>query len=641
MNRRHFRPIYTSLLAVVVTLGTIVAVLAVSSSASTAETRHSSVPAAPKTKKASNFEVCDVAGDTGQDGQSYPVQVAWTSGGFYKLSTLMAEPAPGQCGPTYSFPVGTVLSVEQGPTPGVPVSGPTVTFSVKHGTIESTDPSIDLAMVKVGRKTTVLTITDSSPVTGGGPGVLELCKTAGDQYVTGYFHFSLSGPAGTPPSASVLAGQCNDIDVPSGDITITEGVSFPYAMTSASTLPSTALLSTDVGTQTAEVSVPPSGTTTVFITNDTLEGYAKICKTLDRTQDNVLAGQTFTFDVSATFNGTPIYDVPSTVGVTAGDYGTTACQFLQNGSGLIPLPLGTVVTATEVVPSGAYFAPVGTTVSPSNLNDGSTAGQAVFYVGNYAGSGAGNLGAGTVTQATFTNEALGDVEVCKTSDSINMGTPFQFSIGGVAGSIPVEVGYCSLGYPLPAGTTTITETPVPHVSISSVTGTSGVTVSGNTATVTVPYGTENIVTFDNEINDGSLKICKQQTSSDAGLQGQTFTLEYSYTHNGSPVTGTDPLKPGQCALPITVPVLNSDLTPVQVSITEETTSVPDVAVEPPDSDPTGPGIIVVGTDTVVSQPTYPWPVSTDNGGSPATIVVNSLEGITNVTFTNGIYIPAG
>jgi hypothetical protein len=148
----------------------------------------------------------------------------------------------------------------------------------------------------------------------------------------------------------------------------------------------------------------------------------------------------------------------------------------------------------------------------------------------------------------------------------------------------------------------------------------------------VPFNSDNIVTFDNEINSGTLKICKAQTSSDAGLQGQTFNLGYSYTVDGTTTSGTDPLMPGQCARALNnVPVLNSDLTPVTVSITESTTAIANVGLF---------SVGVVGPDTVVSSPAPPTHLlSAGQGGTAATEVLNSLEGVTTVTFVNGIDIP--
>ena len=146
--------------------------------------------------------------------------------------------------------------------------------------------------------------------------------------------------------------------------------------------------------------------------------------------------------------------------------------------------------------------------------------------------------------------------------------------------------------------------------------------SGSTATVTIPFNDENIVTFDNEINTGTLKICKAQTSSDAGLQGTAFNLKYSYVHNGVPVNGPiEALMPGQCTLPINgVPVLNHDLSPIRLSVTEQTTSVANIGVF---------SVSVVGGDTVVSsRPRRPTSSPHRVVGHPPRWSLNSREGIT-------------
>jgi hypothetical protein len=373
------------------------------------------------------------------------------------------------------------------------------------------------------------------------------------------------------------------------------------------------------------VDVESNSTSTVFFTNATLTGYVKVCKTLARSADNVLAGQTFNYSVSATFDGSPIA-VPSSVSVVAADYPASTCAFVGGTSSPFALPLGSLVTVSETgLPATTQV--VGTSVSPANLNAGSpNSTTQQLYVGNLPGTTAvGSFGAGSVTQANFINEAFGYVEVCKTSTSIAKLTPFLFSVAGTPiGS--VDVGLCSLGILEPIGTTTITETLQPHITLNSVSGTSGASQLGNNgATANVVYGTENIVSFDNEINTGTLKICKAQTSSDAGLQNTTFNFSYTYTVNGSATVGTEALKPGQCGMPINnIPVLNSNLLPVQISVTEQTSTVANVALE---------GVTAIGGDTIASQPTYPHLLTT-----PATVTLNSLEGITNLTFTNGIDI---
>jgi hypothetical protein len=590
-----------------------------------------------------SLEICKIAAAP-LAGTTFPFQVATWSGSFYKEISLTAGPAPGGCSKEYSFPVGTIVLVEEAASPGVPFPGVVPSFSLAPGPTPTPVPGLDLVAFSIKAGTNVLTVTDT-PVIPTQTGTIELCKTAADTNVQGSFVFNLTGPGGYSSTTSVPTGQCNDVpNVPSGvPISITEPPIFPYALTSVTTYPTTALVkhSVDLDTSSAQVEVEPGSNDTVFFTNATLTGYVKICKTLDRPADDVLAGQTFNYSVSATFDGASIA-VPSSVSVVAQAFPTQTCTFVGGTSSPFALPLGSLVTVSETgLPADQTTQVVGTSVSPANLNAGSpNSTTQQLYVGNLpAPNNVGSFGAGSVTQANFTNEAFGYVEVCKTSSSVASGTPFLFSVAGTPiGS--VDVGLCSLGILKPVGTTTITETLKPHVTLTNVSGTgTGISQVGtNGATADVVYGTENIVYFDNEINQGTLKICKAQTSSDADLQNTEFNFSYSYLVNGvaytppagtTPATGTAALKPGQCSLPINgIPVLNSALQPVTISVTEQTSSVPNVALY---------GVTAIGGDTIASQPTtYPHLLT-----SPATVTLNSLEGITNLTFTNGIDIPAG
>jgi hypothetical protein len=573
-----------------------------------------------------SLKICKVAAPP-LAGQSFPFLTATWSGTQFKGVSLTAAASPGGCQTVNSYTVGTTVLVEEAAAVGVPFPNVVPSFSIANGTIAGNVPSLDLVAVTINAGTTVLTVTDT-PIPVTGTGTLELCKSVADTNVQGYFAFNLTGPGGYSSTQSVLAGQCNDVTgVPAGTISISEPPIFPYALSSVATIPPSALVSSDLNTQSAQVAVPPGGTSTVFFTNATLTGYVKVCKTLARAADDVLAGKTFNYSVSATFDGSPI-TVPTSVSVVASDYPTPNCVFVGGTSTPFALPLGSLVTVSETgLPADQTTQVVGTSVSPASLNAGSpNSTTQQLYVGNLpAPNTVGSFGAGSVTQATFTNEAFGYVEVCKTSTSIAKLTPFLFSVAGTPiGS--VDVGLCSLGILEPIGTTTITETLQPHITLNSVSGTSGASQLGNNgATANVVYGTENIVSFDNEINTGTLKICKAQTSSDAGLQNTTFNFSYTYTVNGSATVGTEALKPGQCGMPINnIPVLNSNLLPVQISVTEQTSTVANVALE---------GVTAIGGDTIASQPTYPHLLTT-----PATVTLNSLEGITNLTFTNGIDI---
>jgi hypothetical protein len=598
------------------------ALLGLSVLAGTAATAGAAPPAT------GSLQICKVAAAP-LAGQTFPILTATWSGTQYKEVSLTAGAPPGGCSTVNSYTVGTTVLVEEAASPGVPFPGVVPTFSIVNGTITGNVPSLDLVALRINAGTNVLTITNTPPITGNQPGTLELCKTAADTNVQGPFVFNLTGPAGYSATDTVPTGQCNDVTgVPSNvPITITEPPIFPYALTSVTTLPTTALLSTNLGASSAQVEVEPLSTATVFFTNATLTGYVKVCKALDRPADNVLAGRTFTYSVSATFDGAPI-TVPGSVSVVAQAYPTNACVFVGGTSTPFALPLGSVVTVSETgLP--ATIQVVGTSVSPANLNAGSpNSTTQQLYVGNLpAPNNVGSFGAGSVTQANFINEAFGYIEVCKTSMSINTGIPFQFSVDGGA-VFPVNVGLCSPAILKPVGTTTVTETPAPHTTLTSVFGTSGATQSGNSALVTVPYNADNKVSFENEINPGSLKICKAQTPSDGQLGNTAFGFSYSYTVNGVASSGTVPggLKPGQCwALPSSVPVLNGNLSPVQITVTEQPTTVANVNLF---------SVGVIGNDTIASQPAYPHLMTT-----PAPVVLNNFEGISSVTFTNGIIIP--
>ena len=574
-----------------------------------------------------SLQICKVAAPP-LAGQTYPILTATWSGTQYKEVSLKAAAAPGGCSTVNSYTVGTTVLVEEGASPGVPFPGVTPTFSIANGTIAANVPSLDLVALAIKAGTNVLTVTNT-PVIATTPGSLELCKTASDTNVQGSFVFNLTGPGGYSSTQSVPTGQCNEVTgVPSNvPISITEPPIFPYALTSVATIPTTALVSTNLGASSAQVEVEPQSTSTVFFTNATLTGFVKVCKALDRAADNVLAGQTFNYSVSATFDGAPIA-VPSSVSVVAQAFPTSTCAFLGGTSTPFALPLGSLVTVSETgLPATTQV--VGTSVSPANLNAGSpNSTTQQLYVGNLpAPNNAGSFGAGSVTQANFTNEAFGYVEVCKTSTSINAGIPFQFSVDG--GAIPaVDVGNCSPPILKPVGTTTVTETPAPHTTLTNVFGTSGATQSGNSALVTVPYNADNMVSFDNEINTGTLKICKAQTPSDGQLGNTSFNFSYSYTVNGVASSGTVPggLKPGQCSAGVNnVPVLNGNLSQVQITVTEQPSTVANVNLF---------SVGVIGNDTIVSQPTYPHLLTT-----AAPVVLNSLEGVNTVTFTNGIIIP--
>ncbi len=238
-----------------------------------------------------------------------------------------------------------------------------------------------------------------------GSGWLQICKTAGDSYVAGNFTFGING---TTQTVSVPTGQCSGYStVTAGTVTISEASSyFPYGITAVSTQPQLLVgtvvaggLPGGAGGGSAQVTVGAGDYVTATVTDGTILGGYKICKALADNQGS-LAGTVFTFDTSWIFTpptGAKAITGGSTVSVTAQPAGTVPapCSWYINA------PAGAVVTAneTDTVPDVAVtnVAVVGNT---TNTSSGSTA---TFTVPTD----------GSVADATFTNDPLGYIEVCK------------------------------------------------------------------------------------------------------------------------------------------------------------------------------------------------------------------------------------
>jgi hypothetical protein len=330
-----------------------------------------------------------------------------------------------------------------------------------------------------------------------------------------------------------------------------------------------------------------------------------VCKALDSANSDALAGTTFYFPWTAALStgGT----LTGTAYVTANTFEQgPACAFIYYGEGL---PLGSVVTISEEATlnvDASPSAPVNVTV-PGTWNPD------------------GNPGS-NITSTTFTNQAEGTIEICKNAaDTETLGNghnPFQFVVNGSI-DVTVNAGQCSNAINVPAGTATINELPSANFHFVSVTATgpslnnvivSGPTTSasGTSVTVSVPFsgeyldGNETLVTYTNAVNTGVFKICK--TSSSSSLSGSGFTFNWSYTLNGTTVTGAVTLEPGQCGFvngslngtsgPI--PVVDNTGTAVTVYVTGDT----DTGRYVLNTDYYISGITFVGPGSLTSANTY-------------------------------------
>jgi hypothetical protein len=513
---------------------------------------------------------------------------SFTENGGAAYSVKAGAAGSPVCGPVHSYKSGTKVNVAEAATAGTFVSG--ITVSDNRGS--NIDPDAGTATATIGSGVTVVTYTNNVlPVPDAGH--IEVCKTAGDNYVTGSFDFTVTDSSGLSSTQTVAVGHCTQpLLVAPGNVTVTETLRSPYFVSAITVSPPQSVVSVNLGNRTATATVPLSDVSheTVFtFENSTTTGLLKVCKTLTD-ESAALAGQTFSFTV-ADVNGS------HTLTFAAGDAGTTTCVLDSTA-----LPIGSAVSITEQAVPGALV--VAVSVTPVAQDAGSAAPTAKLTV---------NTG---IVTATFTNEASGTLEVCKAAaDASTKTQTFQFSVNG-GDPIAVKAGTCSKPISVPAGTATVSETELANFHLVSVAANLGRLVTGSTvnpATVSVPLGgvaNETVVTFTNAVDTGQFKICK--VSSEPTLQGVTFHFTYSYTAYGNTVTGTAAMTPGSCSgISVTVPLVDSTGVPVAIKVTEKAT--PTVAVSK----------IGIDNGTIVSQ---------NLAGGTATFNVN--QGITIVTFTN-------
>ncbi len=554
------------------------------------------------------LKVCKVAGTSNLLGHSFSFTESTANTSVGPFAVTAASTPDTNCGGLTKYQVGTRVNIVEAATAGVTVSN----VGVTGGSLASWSGQNATAIVGPSTVTTVVNYTNSSSITQP-PGAIEICKQAGDSYVNGWFNFELSqGEWST--TTSVLTGQCTgDIPVPAGQVTVTEEPSSPYYVSSVAAIPQGALVAENLANQTATFSVASQSATTAIFTNSTELGYVKVCKTLQDENSSALTGSVFTFNV-ADAAGT------QTESVVAGPPGTTACTL-----DLTALPVGSTATVTEVAQPNV--AVTGVSIYPASA-------------GTVSGSSAALTVSGTgVVSATFTNEALGWVEVCKNAADPSTGQQiFPFTVNG-GPVFTVAAGQCSQPFQVPAGTAIVNEIQAnPNFYLANVSTVSASDPSGSRlescstcdpAYVSVPYGgvgNETLVTFTDAVRVGQFKVCTQQTSPDANLAaGQPFVFTYSYTVNGTTTTGTvtltNPTSGANCsAISGYIPVVNANGSAVTVSVSEQQPTTAAVELT---------NVQYAGNGSVISSP----PVPTTS--FPATLVFSNGAGINVATFTQG------
>jgi hypothetical protein len=481
-------------------------------------------------------------------------------------------------------------------------------------------------------------------------GTIEICKFAYGYYVPGNgtsWPFTYTGG-----STSVPMGECTSpLTVDAGTVTIAEGDVHPYVVSAVSTFPPYALAATTLGTYGAPGTSSGGATVTVSagqdvevnVWNQVLYSAFKLCKVLANNQGN-LAGSTFNY--SYTWTLTP----PAAI------LGASAIMWSGSASVTAVANPGSVCTPGIQAPAGATI----TAWETGNIPDVSVTNVAIFPAGYNAGSGSGTAvfsvpTDGSVSMATFTNEPLGYVEVCKYFEETPWGganynaRTATFSVNG-GPSFLVAGGACSAPIQVPAGTATVSETigsgfylyNVSTFSATDVFGTrllSGATV--NPASVVVPYGgvgNETVVTFTNVVEPTQFKICKQETSADANLSGGTFSFGYSFSVDGRGTSGSVSLTiaPVSAANPTGLvcsgliwgpPAIDPSGAAIPVAIWENPTSLPGVQLDSIGYQGNG-ALIYDGTNGGAD----PVQVSLGYTGNAC---IDPGAGINVVTFTNG------
>lgn len=486
-----------------------------------------------------------------------------------------------------------------------------------------------------------------TPKRDPGTGYLEVCKYAmpHDPWMPSSGEVTVSIASGDFRDSEVIPfGQCTDpIQVPAGNVAITETkMTAPQYLAKVYTNPSTALVSVNSNTNRTVVRVKASSDqsveTTAALFNATATGYVKICKTLGSHASGLL-GSTFNYNTSYELPGSsswvPWFDVSVTVPAD-GALGKTYCKLIWQ-----PLPLGTVVQATEQPQSGALL--TGVSIEPASQDAGSTSSVALMTVGPNR--------AGTVT-AVFTNDGVGTVEICKNvSDPVYNGIIFTFTINGTK-TVHVPAGDCSAPISVTAGTATVAEVLDPDFNLASMTATgpdgeNRILSGTNPITVSVPSGgagNETLVTATNDPKTSVLKVCKisnykvqMGTDPDAPYVSYNFyvtfsTMGESYTVTLTPEsTGPDGEVCGSLSAPLPV-ITDAARDRISVTVTEGPS-------------PWGTGQITVEPDVITydGNGTVNWvnEWSTSNPNDDGNYGLSAVlgRGVNIVTFTNDLVDP--
>ena len=302
-------------------------------------------------------------------------------------------------GTNFTFAVGSqTATVAGGAGPDGTCSAPmtlatgpvTVSETGSAGTIASAiagTPALTNVNLPGRSATTQITADQQSHITftnvvatASNSGTLNICKVAGTGVTAGTnFTFNVGGLTATVAAGAAPAGTCTatPITVAAGTVTVSENATSGVSLTSVAATGSgnvNALVSSDLGARSANVTVTAGQLTTVTFTNSSTAstGTLVICK-IGGT--GITAGTNFQFTAGG-----------QTVTVAAGAAPNGTC------SSPIALPAGAVTVTETAVTGTSVQAIAGTPAAPTNIN---LAGRTATV----------QIAAGQETHITFTNIA--------------------------------------------------------------------------------------------------------------------------------------------------------------------------------------------------------------------------------------------
>ena len=485
------------------------------------------------------LQVCKVAGANVAAGTPFTINVAGTP------VVVQAGPAPGgTCSTPVVVPAGPAIITETLPAGTVLTSVSTL----PAGSLVSSNLAGGTATVTVvaGGQTIATFVNTGTPPPS--TGFLQVCKIAGANVAAGTnFTFNVAGTPVVVSAGPAPLGTCSTpVALPAGPAVITETLPAGTVLTSVSTLPVGSLVSANLATGTATVTVIAGGQTIATFLNTgsppptPTTGFLQVCKIAGA---GVAVGTNFTFNVA----GTPVV-------VQAGTAPGGSCStpmVVPIGDTVItetPSP-GTVLTAVSTLPAGSLVS--------ANLP---------------AGTATVTVNAGGQTIVTFLNTIIPTdiLRICKIAGSgVAAGANFTFVVAGV--SFTVRAGSCVTAGTFPVGTSvTVVEAPSSGTTLSAISVSPPdrlVTVNLAGRTVAAIIGTGGtVVNFTNSAGGlGLLKVCKiagtgvvRGTYFNFTRGGPNFRVPAGFCVNqgtlpiGTVVTITEVLSPGTAVTAISV-----------------------------------------------------------------------------------------